>query len=243
MSQQRTLEHATEAIEAAVSLEGLASLLPQICSDYGIANVAYHLISTSGSNNEHPLILSTYDQRWVVRYREQDYFSVDPLVRMGRSAFLPIEWDRVQKTTPALRRFFDESESYGVGTSGISLPLSGGGGERAMFTLTSHESGARWRDLRACCAADLLMVAHYLHDRAMDLAALRPQAPLRALSFRELECIRMAGRGRTPKGIAADLGISDTAVRLHLAAARSKLRCATLPQAVAVAVSLGLFTL
>ena len=243
MNQQRTLEHVTEAIEAAVSLEELASLLPHMCSAYDIANVAYHLISASGAKNEHPLIISTYDQRWVARYREKNYFSVDPLVRIGRSAFLPIEWDRVERATPALRRFFDESESYGVGISGTSLPLSGAAGERAMFTLTSHESGARWRDLRLGCAPDLLMVAHYLHDRAMDLAALRPQVPLRALSSRELECIKMVGRGRTPKGVAADLGISNTAVRLHLAAARSKLRCATVPQAVAVAVSLRLFSL
>lgn len=67
-------------------------------------------------------------------------------------------------------------------------------------------------------------------------------APSRPLSPRELECLLWAARGKTYTEIAAILGIAFGTVKTHLDVARFKLDCATLSQATARAVALGILT-
>jgi len=59
-------------------------------------------------------------------------------------------------------------------------------------------------------------------------------------SEREVQCLEALSTGRTPKQIAEDLGISESAVRLYLHSIRRKLDCATIARAVAVAISLNI---
>jgi hypothetical protein len=64
---------------------------------------------------------------------EQDYFRIDPVVIAGRNRFLPIDWLTVEHDKPEARHLFAEAESYGVGRHGITLPIRGPAGERALF--------------------------------------------------------------------------------------------------------------
>jgi LuxR family transcriptional regulator, quorum-sensing system regulator CinR len=66
--------------------------------------------------------------------------------------------------------------------------------------------------------------------------------PCRPLSPRERECLMWSARGKTYAEIALILGVSFATVKVYLDAARYKLNCATLQQATAAAVALGILT-
>jgi DNA-binding CsgD family transcriptional regulator len=170
---------------------------------------------------------------------ERDYFRIDPVVRSGRGGFLPIDWADVDHSVEA-GHFFSEAERYGVGRNGVSMPIRGKQGERAIFTVTSDTSSREWRSLRLRYMRDFQLIGHFVHDRALDLAGSAAPPPLRKPSARELECLQAFGRGRPPKRIAADLGISESAVRLYLHSIRRKLGSATITQAVAAALKLAI---
>jgi DNA-binding CsgD family transcriptional regulator len=186
--------------------------------------------------------LLTYEQQWVDRYIARDYFRIDPVVSRGRTGFLPIDWLEIDRSTPEAHRFFAEAESYGVGCNGVSLPIRGPSGERAIFTGTAYASDREWLARRIALFRDLQFIAHYVHDRVMRVVGIAPSTPSRPLSSRELECLQLISRGRTAKGIAWDIGVSDTAVRLYLSSARTKLRCATVSQAVGVAIAMNIIS-
>ena len=63
-----------------------------------------------------------------------------------------------------------------------------------------------------------------------------------ALSRRERECLKWAARGKTYNEIGMILGLSFGTVKSYLDSARFKLNCATLSQATARAVAVGILT-
>src|SRR4051812_3964837 len=85
-------ERALSAVGEAASLEGLRSEFFRLRDSYGLINVAYHVVSIPWQAVENPILVLTYDEAWVRRYLERDYFRIDPVVRSGRGGFLPIDW-------------------------------------------------------------------------------------------------------------------------------------------------------
>jgi len=67
----------------------------------------------------------------------------------------------------------------------------------------------------------------------------RESAPIEQLKDREMEVLKLTGRGYTNKAIAVQLGISDRTVQGHLAYIFAKLQATSCTQAVMRAVSLG----
>ena len=67
-----------------------------------------------------------------------------------------------------------------------------------------------------------------------------PQPNYETLTDRELEVLRLAGKGFTNKAIGVQLGISDRTVQGHLAKTYSKLQVGSRTEAVMKAVALGL---
>jgi len=235
MEGDERFESTLQGISLASCAQDLTENLRSIRDGYNLANIVYHALQVPGSNQQN-LLLLTYEKHWIDRYHALDYFRIDPVVRIGRTGFLPIDWTEVDKNSPEARRFFLEADSYGVGRNGISLPVRGPRGERAIFTVTANVSEREWLNQRLVCIRDLQIIAHYMHDRVMQVFGF-PAGPLRAPSSREVQCLQMIGRGHTPKMIAGDLGISESAVRLYLHSIRRKLNCATIAQSVGVALN------
>jgi DNA-binding CsgD family transcriptional regulator len=230
------IEPIVAAIERARDLATLTAMLSEWRDGSGLAHLVYHAVHVPLCAKADPVLIVTYDGAWVRRYVEQGYFQVDPVVIAGRAAFLPIDWMTVDHETPAARHFFAEAESHGVGRHGITLPIRGINGERALFTFTSNQTDDYWHRWRYAHLRDFHLVANYLHDRAMQLAGMRTGSAMRPLSRRERQCVQGLADGRTPQQIAVSLKVSASAVHLYLGAARRKLDCATIDQAVAKAI-------
>jgi DNA-binding CsgD family transcriptional regulator len=107
-----------------------------------------------------------------------------------------------------------------------------------LFTITTNMSAAEWEKCQILYKREFQTIAHYMHDRVVEISGYREIDPKPTLSRREMECLEFAAHGATPKQTAASLEISDRAVRMFLCSACSKLECATTQQAVARMVSL-----
>lgn len=87
----------------------------------------------------------------------------------------------------------------------------------------------------------LSIMALYLHEQARRLGpSLGVALALSALSPRELDALRLVGRGYSDKEISVELGIAQSTAHDHVEAAKHKLKASTRAEAAAVGTSLGL---
>ncbi len=235
MLEDERFEFVLNRVATATNLALINQIISEICGIYSLSNIVYHLLNAPNDGNSDILLL-TYEQQWVSRYFQRDYFQIDPVVKAGARAFLPIDWRDVDRNSIEAQRFFAESVNYGVGRQGVSLPIRGTMGESALFTITSNAADTDWRNVRRLCMRDFQMIGHYVHDQVVRIAGIQIAEKTRPLSSRERECLELVGRGRTIKQISGTLSISETAIRLYLHSARRKLNTVTIPQALSVAV-------
>lgn len=234
----RDAEQIADVVSRASSIDELSRSLKQMRDWYGFANIAYLAVHLPQAMKPNPLVLVTYDRDWVCRYTERNYFRIDPVVAMAIRASLPVDWSTVDHESAEAKRIFTEADAFGVGRNGVTIPIRGMGGERALLSITSNHSSREWRASCAKVLREFYYIAHLVHDRAVRLSGLRAGDIPHSLSPRELQCVTLSARGQTPKQVAASLRISDSAVRLYLKCARLKLGCATITQAIAKAVRL-----
>jgi LuxR family transcriptional regulator, quorum-sensing system regulator RaiR len=233
-------EQARREIERAASVNELSAVLVGLRDESGLAHLVYHAAHVPAFEKVNPLLVLTYDDAWVKRYVERDYFRIDPVVLAGQKSFLPIDWLTVEHSSKEARHFFSEAQSYGVGRHGFTLPIRGPAGERALFTITTNATDEHWHRWRFSHLRDFHLLAHYFHDRAMRLAGLRYDHVMRPLSPREKQCLERLVQGQVPGQIADALGLSVSAVHAYLRTARRKLECATIEQAIAKAIRLDI---
>jgi DNA-binding CsgD family transcriptional regulator len=233
-------DEARQAIERARSIAELSAVLHDWRDESGLTHLVYHAAFVPAFEKSNALLLLTYADAWVKRYVERDYFRIDPVVHAGNKGFLPIDWLTVEHHTKEARHFFAEAESHGVGRHGFTLPIRGPAGERALFTINANVTDEHWHQWRFSYLRDVHLLAQYFHDRAMRLAGLRDEHVLRPLAPREKLCLENVINGLAPGQIAAALGLSLSAVHAYLRAARLKLECATIEQAIAKAIHLDI---
>jgi DNA-binding CsgD family transcriptional regulator len=234
------LGEARQAIEGANGVDELFGVLRGLRDESGLAHLVYHATFVPAFDKVNALLMPTYDEAWVRLYFAQDYFSIDPVLRAGRTGSLPIDWMTVDRSSKEARHFFAEAESYGVGRNGFTLPVRGPAGERALFTITSNATDEHWHRWCLSHLRDFHLLAHYFHDRAMRVANLRPANVMRPLSPRERQCLERLMRGQTPGQVADLLDLSVSAVHAYLRGARQKLECATIEQAIVKALRLDI---
>lgn len=217
-------------IQTAKSVIDLKAIMRKMTAESGLANIAYHALKIPIRHDPAPILILTYEDDWVRRYVERDYFALDPTVRAGSKGFLPLDWLDVDRSSVEVQRFFREADAYGVGRQGVTLPVRGPAGERALFTVTSNLADADWKSRRLLYMRDFQLLGHFIHDRAVDLSGYRIEGP--ALSGREAQCLERTASGRHVKQIASELALSISAVQLYLRSARHKLGCASVAEAV-----------
>ena len=233
-------EHVIDKISVARNLDDLNAIIDDIREPFGLENIVYHALCIPQSDVSNPMLLLTYDPEWVRRYTEGNYFSHDPVVQIGRRGFLPLDWSQVDRETSDAQQFFAEADKFGVGRQGVTMPIRGPGGERALFTVTSNASETEWKSKRLVYMREFQLIAHFIHDRAIVLSGLRSNEPQRRLSRREKECLQGIIVGKTPKRIAGELNLSTCAIQLYLRSAKYKLGCKSVSEAAVKVVNLEL---
>lgn len=227
-------------IEEVGNLLDLERLFEQIAETYGLATVAYLGAGIGkGEHQREPYVAATYSLAWIERYKTQRYLEFDPVIQVGMRRMLPIDWEDITSPTDRIRNFFGEAKEFGVGRRGLSIPVHGRHGDRALFSVTSNVSDGDWRLQKKHSMRDFQVLAVHVHAVLLDLEG--APIPDVKLSPRERECLLWIAEGKTAWECSVILGLSLHTVRCYLESARHKLRASSNTHAVAKAVKAGLF--
>lgn len=209
----------------------------KLASRYEVKSVAYFGTGIAKNSVVKPYLVVTYSSEWIEQYKRCRYVKIDPVIKMGMRRLLPLDWDEFDKKEGILKTFFGEASEFGLGQRGLTIPVHGRGGDRALFTVTSDNPGGIWRRQRLEYMRDFQLLAVHLHNKVLELEGC--DMPRAKLSPRELECLQWTAEGKTAWECSVILGISEHTVRCYLESARHKLNASSNTHAVSIAYRSG----
>ncbi|WP_223424746.1 helix-turn-helix transcriptional regulator [Tateyamaria pelophila] len=225
-----------EELEQAEGLEALQAATEALCDHYGIDHVVYHWVDSVGGQYG----CGTYSDVWRARYLELNYVRVDPVILGCFQRFHPVDWKRLDWSSKAAKSFQAEAIEYGVGNQGYSVPIRGPNGQFALFTVSHSCNDTWWADWTEAHRRDLILIAHYFNQKALEFEPDRKPEQSQALSPREVDSITLLAMGYSRAQVADTLSISEHTLRVYIESARFKLGAMNTTHAVARALSRGL---
>lgn len=230
------LERFIERMEQASTRDCLQSLIGDLQSIYDVEHLVYHSVNSTGEQ----YAALTYDTSWVDRYLEQDYARIDPVVLGCYQRFHPVDWKRLDWSGRTSRNFLGEATDAGVGNQGVSVPIRGPSGQFALFTVNNRCSDDEWAGFSEENISDLILVAHYFNQKALEIERGSDHTPTSQLSPREADALTLLALGYNRAQAAESLSISEHTLRVYVESARFKLGAANTTHAVALALARGL---
>ncbi len=233
------LEKILEALEGATELSGLQSAIEDLRDHFKIDHMVYHWVSAAGDQYG----CGTYSAQWVQRYLEREYLRIDPVIQGCYQRFHPVDWKRFDWSSKAARAFQREAIEYGVGNQGFSVPIRGPNGQFALFTVSHNCDDDAWSRFTETHRRDLILIAHYFNQKALDFEPDRTPEPAQPLSPREVDAMTLLAMGYNRAQVAQTLTISEHTLRAYIESARFKLGALNTVHAVARALSRGLIVI
>lgn len=168
--------------------------------------------------------------KWAARYAQRGYFVLDPVIRRLFAAPGPCRWSDVPPAEDPMG-ILAQAAAFGL-RHGLGLAFRDEEGAGPVATQVSFGLFARsdrdFTDSEVAELADRLEAAH---------RALRPPA---GVTRAEREALGMIRAGYLTKEIAAELGVTDGAIKQRLKNAKGKLGANTTAQAACMAADYGL---
>ena len=188
-----------------------------------------------------PTMLSDLPAAWFVRYQEQQYGKVDPIVRHCTRSMIPAVWHLQQK--PALqkaRNLVRDARAHGM-AAGATFSLFGAKGQIALMALTtSRAARTERRNIERQLGDGCMLLAHVYEATRTLARRAAPAAAKPLLTARERECLQWVSAGKTSWETARILAIAERTVNFHIDNVNRKLGTHCRVQTVARALSLGL---
>jgi len=228
-----------DAIQVADDEMAFEMVAARITRNLGFKWFAYLRVT-----NHTPSLISSYPKSWTGRYFDLGYQRVDPVVRRARDEHDLFSWGGEASTPAGTReqnRFFEEATTFGI-RSGITVPIRGGFGRMAAFTLATDEVTQSTERLVAESKDVVQLVGLYFHTHVTTRLRVRlDRSDARIiLTQRERQCLAWAAQGKIVADIAILVRIAPRTVVFHLENARRKLNAASIAQCVAEALRRGL---
>lgn len=230
------LEPLIDRLWRAQSRDDLQTLSVELRDLYGIAHIVYHWVNSDGEQYG----VGTYPMEWVQHYLEHDYLRVDPVIQGCYQRFHPVDWKRLDWSSKAARGFLKEAVAFGLGNQGFSIPIRGPQGQFALFTLNDTAGDPEWAAFTENNLRDLILIAHFFNQKALEFEPNNTADAARALSPREVDAMTYLALGYSRAQVANTLDISEHTLRAYIESARFKLGAMNTTHAVARATSLGL---
>jgi DNA-binding CsgD family transcriptional regulator len=218
--------------------DDLAEILKEVASEIGVSHIAHMRFGPSKSSDISLLTaVNTYSREWQYRYFVKQYLAIDPVIKHGRTAILPFDWEIFSLDDPAVVEFFADAMRHKVGRHGVSIPVRNRRNAYSVVSFATDLARPEW-DLFKLHNMPTLQQLSALIDSAASVDSKLPPAPVQ-LSRREEQCLIWAARGKTYQEIGEILELSYGSVKSHLDTARHKLHCLNLTHAVGVALATG----
>lgn len=233
---QGTLSPFIDRLSRATTLDDLSNEIRWLRDAFEVEHLVYHSVNSTGDQ----YAALTYSDEWTTRYLANDYARVDPVVQGCIRRFDPVDWSGLDWSGKAQREFLEEARSAGVGTQGLSLPIRGPSGQFALFTVNSRCSDAAWHSYSEEHLSKLILVAHYVNQKALEIERGTDLVAQAALSPRETDTLKMLALGYSRAKAADTLSISEHTLRVYIESARFKLGASNTTHAVARALMTGM---
>ncbi len=225
-----------EAIEGINSLDALQSEIIGLRSIFDVEHVTYHAVSGTGQQ----YASTTYSDAWSEQYFGEDYARIDPVVQGCFRRFHPVDWQRLDWSGKPARDFMGEARAAGVGNQGFSVPIRGPSGQFALFTVSDTRTDSKWDAFTEEHTRDLILTAHFLNQKALEIERGSDEAQLQNLSPREIDVCTLLAMGYSRAQAAEALSISEHTLRVYVESARFKLGASNTLHAISKALTMGL---
>ena len=204
-----------------------------------VEHIVYHSVNSTGEQ----YAALTYSPDWVDQYLELDYARIDPVVQACYRRFVPVDWKTLDWSGKVRRDFMGEAISAGIGNQGFSVPIRGPSGQFALFTISDSGSDDDWASYTKEYMPDLILAAHFVNHKALEIERGSDVVEMVSLSPRETDTLRMLALGRSRAQAADAMSISEHTLRAYIESARLKLGALNTTQAVARAIAGGLIVI
>ncbi|MFK7744928.1 MAG: autoinducer binding domain-containing protein [Roseobacter sp.] len=231
-----TVEEVLAALERADTLEGIQDAIITLREYFDVENMVYHWVDSAGAQYGY----GTYPLEWAARYQEQNYLRIDPVVIGCYQRFHPVDWKKLDWSSKAARAFQAESIKFGIGNQGYSIPIRGPNGQFALFTVNNTCEDEEWSAFTEQHRRELILIAHYFNQKALEFEPNKTPEQSQALSPREIDAMTLLAIGYNRAQVAETLSISEHTLRVYIESARFKLGATNTTHAVARALSRGL---
>ena len=233
---QGRLDTFIEDMQSADSLDDLQTHIIGLRSLFDVEHLVYHSVNSTGQQ----YAAHTYTPEWEARYFGESYERIDPVVQGCLRRFHPVDWNRLDWTGKPVREFLGEAIDAGVGHQGFSVPIRGPSGQFAMFTVSDRRDDLEWEKYTESHVRDLILAAHFVNQKALELERGSDEADFAKLSPREVDSLTMLAMGYNRSQAAESLSISEHTLRVYIESARHKLHASNTTHAVAKSLALGL---
>lgn len=220
MRHRQEIEQFVQFCRVADDMGALQRLLDDVARLLGFQYVAMtHHVDLAAPPDD-AISLVTYPDRWLDQIVTHRYFDDDPIHLASTRTAAGFRWSEVPRMielTPRHRIILESARREGVG-EGYTVPVHVPGEYRGTVSFAA----ASIEDLHP----DAFVCAQYVSPFAFE-AGRRIVGPATAngaprLTDRQIDCIILAGRGKTDREIAVILGLSHATVREHLENARER---------------------
>ncbi|WP_321885795.1 autoinducer binding domain-containing protein [Burkholderia cenocepacia] len=201
----------------------------------GFTYYAYGLKALAHLSRPQIRMYSSYPRQWSERYKDRDYVSIDPTVKVARATREMVVWsDRLFSPAALLWR---EARDHGLRT-GLSQPSWVDKGTFALLSVSRDSPPVSESEAEAI-RPYLILLAETASVTLGGIASASAKDRSQ-LTRREVEVLKWSAEGKTAYETAILLGITEVTVNFHVQNALKKLGVASKIQAVALAVSDGL---
>lgn len=232
------LETAIESISGATDRASFASTVLSLRDVLETDHIVYHAVN----HPSHEYAVASYSDAWQTHYASESLTRIDPVVRGCLSTYGPVHWDALDWSGRKASTLMADAIDAGVGSNGLSLPLRGPDGQFSVFSISHAASPKDWKIKIDALLEDVILISHYVNQKALDLVEDAKTQSVGDLSPRERDALNLLAVGMNRGQAANFLGISEHTLRVYIENARIKLSATNTVHAVARAMSLGLLS-
>jgi LuxR family quorum-sensing transcriptional regulator LasR len=184
---------------------------------------------------------TTLPAEFVVKYDQEKYIEVDPVVEHCLHKITPMIWSSSSFTSDRQCQLYDLASHYGA-RSGIALPHHGPSGEFGMLcyaTTSRFSEKARQEVLR-----DIPELS-YFRDYILEVFGRLIKKPIAMakgnieLTAREIECMKWCASGKSSWDIAKLMNCTEATINYHFTNIRRKFGASSRRMAIIKAIRLG----
>ena len=225
-----------EQFQALTAASELKPLLQQFTESFGFDYFAFLIQHPVPFNRPRIHLHSTYPKLWVKRYEKQNYYAVDPVLRLCQRPGKGVAW--TDDLFANASNFWREAREYGL-QSGFSCSAMAPNRVLGILSISSQQpTSAR------LCLSELEVKLQLLAELSLDtLERFSDDAMMvlkKEFSQRELEILKWTAEGKTAAEISLILSISEHTVNFHQKNIQKRFNVSNKTQIACYAAAIGL---